>query len=666
MRLTLKCALLFVLALSIWQSAWAADGIITVTPFPSVAVADSRSTITVTAEIQDQQGHKVPDGTQVVFETDIGSFQTNILTTVNGHATAILVAPSVAGIANIKVTALTFKAVTTYQYEFVASKSLLSSAKEYIELITKRYMVYSPETKIADAAASGQGVHLRYKDIDIVADQIQLSVREYVVKARNAKIRVGKVTRNVDQVNYNLKLRSGIAVGKFTKQQKKLIILFPMPSEELTEFDTFGTMKLTGLQAEAFTDILPKKTFENADMTESSTLVSCNKMTAYPKRDIYFERASVMLNGRRLLNVPLYSLSAAADIPTLSDQMFNVSNNKIAINYPYYTSLKPGLSSLLRFRSGALYSTGSGGGGGTSLDYEWRWNSGDQAEGSLTFSGLARKDWGLFARHFTRFDDHTSGSFTLDFPSNSSLFGSANLSKQLGKWNLNANSLTGRAVRGARFNSQTGFMTLEHEPQAINRLPLRLFYGLTASLNKFTSSVANSSQKTIGLRTRVQAKTWRVNKRLALDSDFSLSRLFMNGGRSSFAKGANVYAMATLSNSASARFGYEFLDDGFNSKFLGRHRLSATGYWTAGALDLSFSASKSIDINRYSTFLDGSWRLSNQWRFGGSYSIDQFTNSSFRDFSFILGYTLGIREVGLSWSNRTHRFGIEVLGTRLR
>ena len=53
--------------------------------FPSISVADGRSTVTVTAEVRDLSGSFVRDGTPVVFETDRGTFRSkNVIETSNG------------------------------------------------------------------------------------------------------------------------------------------------------------------------------------------------------------------------------------------------------------------------------------------------------------------------------------------------------------------------------------------------------------------------------------------------------------------------------------------------------------------------------------------------------------------------------------------------------
>jgi hypothetical protein len=46
------------------------------------------------------------------------------------------------------------------------------------------------------------------------------------------------------------------------------------------------------------------------------------------------------------------------------------------------------------------------------------------------------------------------------------------------------------------------------------------------------------------------------------------------------------------------------------------------------------------------------------------YFWDDFDAQDYVDQTFILGYRLGFREIGMSYSGRTRRVGLEILGAR--
>ena len=63
---------------------------------------------------------------------------------------------------------------------------------------------------------------------------------------------------------------------------------------------------------------------------------------------------------------------------------------------------------------------------------------------------------------------------------------------------------------------------------------------------------------------------------------------------------------------------------------------------------------------------DLGFSLSNLWRLSYTYTLDRYVGSTYVDYMVALGYRLGIREIGLTYSNRTKRLGIQILGTGIR
>src|SRR5689334_1106295 len=94
-------------------------GNIQLTTLPTITVADGRSTVTISAYVRRPSGQFVPDGTQVRFDTNLGTFRdVPIVQTVNGVARIILQTGTVTGTAKITATALGVGAVTTIDIEF--------------------------------------------------------------------------------------------------------------------------------------------------------------------------------------------------------------------------------------------------------------------------------------------------------------------------------------------------------------------------------------------------------------------------------------------------------------------------------------------------------------------------------------------------------------------
>ena len=111
--------------------------------------------------------------------------------------------------------------------------------------------------------------------------------------------------------------------------------------------------------------------------------------------------------------------------------------------------------------------------------------------------------------------------------------------------------------------------------------------------------------------------------------------------------------------------GYNYTEDGFSNKFIGRQGLSAQAYYGKGRTSLSGFANRSLDINRFNYFVDASYRLSGLWRMHYAYTYSRYINTSYLDYEVVLGYVYGGREFGLMWSNRTKRLAFQVLGAAI-
>lgn len=643
--------------------ARAADGIIELTTFPTRAVADGRSNITVSAKVMDGVGRLVADGTPVLFETTLGTFRELQVETLNGLARVVLQASEVPGIAKITASVPKLNAKSTIEFEFVSSRAQLSAANDYIEVLSPSYLVYSPDRKLIAAAGPKRSARMQYRDLLVEADDLQVKVRNYELVARKAKVTYLGNTFEADEVYYKLNERRGYAVGTFEIEEVQVQNYYPYFPAKKVKSTRYGVVAIESGKFKRSAS--PGNLFKMVDLSEALSLVGARRVVAYPQRELLFQRANIFVQGMKAFAVPFYKLSVFADVPAISDQFFNVTNNQLAVDYPHYLTLKPGSSSLLRFKFGNRYNTGTGAGGGAFLGYEMAWNQGDDSSGALTLNSLGRKDWGITARQYLRWSDMTQGTFTLDFPANSSLLGAANINQQLPGWQASLSVNLGTATRGQKFSSNQNYLTLERDPIRIGRLPLRLFNGFTLNNNSFRGQGVNSSQTTYGLRSRIQSDSLKVGKNARVYGSFSLSRLFGRNIGEGFAPTGQLTLNAQPSRNLFSTINYQYTGDRFSRQFLGQHRISTDLTYNRGKLSTSVFAARSLDISRFNANTTASYRFSPLWRFGAQYTLDEFPGSRFVDGYLFLGYTLGIREVGISWSRRTNRIGIEILGASL-
>ncbi len=659
-----KFGLLATLALALVAPLAMADTgqIRTISAFPTMSVADARSTVTITALVVNSKGSPVPDGTQVTFSSTLGTFRSELVTTQGGRAQAILVAGGVPGTAIITVRT-PGTAPATYEFEFLSDRSLLSTAKEYVEIVAPGYMSFSMDQKIIGAAGPNKGVHIRYRDVDIDADDMQLNIPTYELRLKKARVKFGDIEQEFDECYIKLNQRKGFGVTTYQAptpvSMKGLGRTFEFILEDRPKY---GVVEFNSNGVKPYSRTLSATAFEFQDLSSSMSMVSAKKAIVFPRKEVQFQKAEVLVGGVKIMKMPLYSVSLISGGTLVTDQIVNVNDNQLAVDYPYYLSLKPGETSALRFRTGQRYGRGTSVSRGLFLDYELNWNRGDEMDGGLTISSIARKDWSIGLKQFMRFDSRSTGSAMIEMPAGKSVFGNLNYNHQLDGWNLNFFGNANHALTGTKFNSQGLSMSLEHDPIKVGKLPIQLFYGFTAD-HKMASTFAGRSQQTgYGLRVRSQLNPTRLDPQTTMNASFSVAQLYgqnVAGGLTLLGTGSIT---RQLGPEAALTTTYDYSQDPFNSRLLGQHRLSLQAFYNSGRTGFNFFGTRSLDIDRMSYYADVNYRVSGLWRILGSYTFDKYLTDTYMDYNATIAYRLGIREIGLTWSHKSKRFGIQVFG----
>ena len=299
---------------------------------------------------------------------------------------------------------------------------------------------------------------------------------------------------------------------------------------------------------------------------------------------------------------------------------------------------------------------------GAYLDYELNWNRGDDSQGNLTVSGLARSDWSISARQYNKIDNRTTLFAQSQITALRTLYSSGNINRQMDGYQLNLSGSASRTLRGLPYNSEQYSMVAEKDPTKVGSLPLRLYYGMVASHSGTQSSTFSSTQTAYGPRARMQLLPLTLDRNSSLNASLSVSHL--SGHNTS--RGLTIHGSTNLSyrasKDASLLLTYDYMDDKYTNSFGGKQRLSAQGSYYTGKVNLNVFASKSLDAQRATYFVDATYRFSNVWRLAYSYTFDQYLTEKFADYTIGLVYTFGWRDFGLMYNARTKRFGVQVLG----
>lgn len=658
-----KLLLVFLLVLATGLCL-AENGTIQLNSLPTITVADGRSTVTISAYVRRPSGQAVPDGTQVVFSTNLGTFKdVPVVQTVNGVARVVLQTGTVPGTAKITASAIGAGAITTLDLEFLSDRALLSSANEYVEIVAPSYMMFSLDQRIMNASGPHHGAKLRYREIEIDADDLQLNIPAYEARAKKAHLKMGKVSQDFEELN--IKLTARRAVGTTT-----IVPTTPYVATAIGETPWFypthshlgiANVRPSGLSP--LTEAFDPSQFSFEDLSDSTSLVSATKAVVFPMKKVQFQKASLIVGGVTVLKIPLYEVSLNTATNVVTDQIFGIQNNKVSIDYPIYQTLKPGETSLFRFTTGTQYGRTNGSNNGISLDYELNWNKGADFDGGLALNSMTSRNWDLSAHQYIRFDERSSMTAFFDMPEGQSLFGNLNFNKQFDGWGMSMNGSSTHNIRGNRFDNNQLAFVVEKDPIKVSNLPLRFTLGVNASANNTSTSIQSASQNTVGVHMRAQLVPQQLDRSTWFNGNFMVSEQEGHNSVRGLAFQGNAMLSRQLGKNASAILSYDYFQNGFGSGLTGRHQLSFNGRVNQGNFGSSVSAIKALDVDKFSIFADLGYQMTRLWRLSYSYTLDRYFGNTYVDYTAALGYRIGIREIGLTFSGRTKHFGIELLGT---
>ena len=475
--------------------------------YPSEAVADGRSSIAITLYARNSDGTNVPDGTQIVLSTTLGTFRETIVGTTSGIARTVLVAGNIPGTARITAATLQNQSSPTIsEVEFVTDRSKLSSSNDYVELSATGSLEYTYAQRIATASGPNHGVKFQFRDRELIADDLQYLYDAQIVRARQASFKIGDKDYKFSDIYLDLRSQKGYGITVidnlpidriryFAKQ-----IFFEQFNPITEKYELSQMAKRTAVVAISRTGIsipttkVPSDTFEYAKIRKSiiasnqgevkleseedlnTVRITAKRLTVVSRREIQFQHASFYVGESKIFSQQLYRLDSSGmqgQFPT--EQYVSFNNNQFGLNIPYYLSLERSGASDIRFSTGQQFGRGYSANRGVFFDYEQTWNK-SNGDGRFTYSGIGRDDYDLGVRQFTKIDDNTTASFAVDSPQTKSLISSASISHyqpglQTSLSASNIHSLNGNTA----INRQDYYLVMEKDPIKMGKLPWNLY-----------------------------------------------------------------------------------------------------------------------------------------------------------------------------------------------
>lgn len=634
--------------------------------FPQAILADGASTTQITVEVLNESGGPIANGTQVLLETTLGTLSTNLVTTQNGFARVTLTAGRLTGTAKLTASIVELRATALLEVRFVGSREELENERFQVELVAPNRLTYSPTQRIVRADGPGQRAHLKAKAFDLYADDLQYFVLTNEVLAKRARLRVDGVERFFSELRLNIREVQGYGLTTYEVEVPVIKPSPPLFTIRVERRERTGLVDIQRSQIRARTAPIPTDAFEFVVLEEATTLVYARKATILPEREVLFNDATIDIEGNRVFRVPLFRVSTQNVPQVITEEYIQVANNQLNVDFPYYLNLSAAGDTNLRFRYGTRFARGTGAAQGMYLDFERSWNFGEGQEGFFSFQGMGRKDWGLAARQRLRLWEGGNAYLQGNLPANRAIVGSLGFDSRLSRYgSINYNLSAARSIRGPKNSNYDQSVSIRRDPQRLKGTNWSFSFGAVGATRGFESASVDIFARSVGLDLQTSMQPIRLGGGV-FNASTRVARLWGQNVRQGLTTGVSLGWNRPLDNLGGLTLSYDFSDDFFSSSTIGKHRVSAEVNVSSGNLYVFLFGANSIGVQRTNVLGDMSYRFSPLWRMGLTSTYDRFGSNEYTDVSVVVAYTLGLREIGLSWSQRRNRIGIEILGTPIR
>ena len=609
---------------------------------PTILLADGKSVALISAEVRDDRGNLVPDGTQVQFSTSSGVLRDTVVVTSAGTARTQLTSSAVPGIATITATVPGASAFAEVRLAFTDDPEMLRQRVSTYLFSSSQYLAYSVGWRCVEAVSSEQKAEMIVGNVRLQARSYQYRLDDDLLIAEGAVLTRGKRMLVAERLRYSPRRDEGQAVIVEDERVREVIFKGPLWEQE----------PVTVSKPDAYAYI---------DLSASELLFVVDSALLIPGERVQFRNAKLYVAGQKLLTLPMYDLSFRTGEP-LGQQIIGINSGGLSIDLPLYYMVSPQAVGALRLRHAqrvgrAVYAIRPG----WSLDLEHTYNRPGVMEGALALNSLTRGDWGLRWSHAHWFSPSASTHLFVDIPAHRHLYVNSGLSYGFGRGRIGLNLSGGQSLAGTRYRDRRSDLYVESNPVKLGS-SLRMTVSTT-----FSSRVTEFSNQRLrtdgaGVRSRLYTTPLRLAG-FAVNSSLAASYLW---GSSQAAGGnllATVSASRALWDGAFLSLTYDYTHDRLvQVTGYGRQRLSGMFAWSVGQrFNASLVGTRILDSDSLTLFADTSYRLSALWRIGANFSYNRFQGTRYNDLQLSVGYRIGIRELLLTWSSLTRRWQIDLI-----
>ena len=694
---TVLLPLAFTLTLLVAMHAAHASGLasLSLAAAPDVIFADGKSTTIITATVRDGSGGPVPDGTTVRFTTTLGILTPDTATTTSGVARVSLTSASSAGDASLIATAFAASAdgssTGAAHVEFTTDReSLFARDARWIRMDCPQYLIYSADTKIAEAEGKQGSAHLEYKSLDILADAFQVDLLTQTVLAHGAVLQRGRHVLRVAELRYDLITGSGTA------------ILAEGSSQTTSSVTVTGYALETAPQpVDAAQSPLVSNPYRFVDLSDSKVVVAARAITAAPGDQIQFRRASIYSEGKKILSLPYHVMPMNTD-QLFGQQLLGFGSQGIFVNVPYYYNVTPHSKGTIYLRNAGVNGTtlsnnGLSSGtsffgshastGGMALDLEQSYDFGRGGSGQLLVNGITRSEWGAQWTHAQRIDDDTHSYLLVDYPSHRSLFASSNITRQFQGFSLNMTASGSRdpGTDGYSANSTTISTYLQTNPRVLGRSGVSYTTDFTAQSGRLVENSPSTGQVVTpinnkGVDVRLFTAPLRPDKRTQITDSLTVGQVWSGtSSRVAPTVSASLGITRTFRKIDTLSLNYTYRYDpllsqvGTYSTALNpleallysstQQRLTATYFASLlPRLSVNFSGSYGLPLGDRSLFAAATYRVNNDWGLGITTSFERYVLDSYRDTEYSVSRRFFGRDLVFYYSTKSKKLRFDFGG----
>lgn len=601
---------------------------------PEVILADGTSTSIIRADVRDEFGRAVPDGTEVLFQSSLGTIPPRA-ETVGGIAQAPLLSSTAPGLATV--TASHENVRSQVEVEFVEEEAIASGESNVITLDAGWIGYYAKERVVVAL----QDARLSFRDWDVRAKtSLYLDVDKLEVLAKDAQIssRVGKAE--------GFCLRAKISGFNFKGHILKV-------GEETALYKFEGR----SLELKPAPEALSPELFWPPQVDENSFWIKGDHMLLFPGEKIALRGAKLYLGGSKVLTFPYYVLPLdQSGVPSPDYVSYN-SLGGLSVNVPFYYAVSPDRTGLVRLQKGEQNSWFSQR-PGWSLGLEEGYSSGPDVEGTVQLEGLSQNDWGAYWRHHRRFGDDSDAYLSLSYPSHQLL--NANLA-----WYGRKPDYTFAAQADATkapgqdlaYNLRNSWRTFT-KPLGVGKWH---YYGA------FDLGLQNVGSSGAVLEQQEGVSLFPQQVRLGKSSELSYRTDLSFLATSAGTRGIELRNQLSLDrdlgrgSNLSLSYVYDGSRGGVFAAFSPRHQINASLIW-GGSGGANAYANAAYDFqNSLSAYGSFAFPVSQGFKLGLRSQYFKYEGGNYIDNEVSLAKNIGGRALALSWAQSRHQIWFEFL-----